>query len=152
MTARVRPGPGPRSAAASSTLYIEPASHGRTATMKASMASFATNCSTAKFSTRSRKPKSLSSAGAVTTTRCRCTTRFDLHHRRRRPSCPRIRPGLLDGGPPVKPSARPWSGLLNWHPRPEAAVRKNIATSGKQERHLRPKALVKTEGLRKMRV
>jgi transposase InsO family protein len=66
------------------TLYIAPGSPGRTAVAKASMASFATNCSMARSSTASRKLKSSSASGAITTTRSGYTHRCDIGHRRRK--------------------------------------------------------------------
>jgi len=60
---------------------------GRTAIAKASTASCGTNCSTAKSSVASRKPRSSSNNGATTTTPSDPIHRWDIGRPRRRLLC-----------------------------------------------------------------
>src|SRR5437588_2064925 len=64
-----------------------PAVRGRTATSRALMPAFATNCSTARSSTPCAKRRSSSKAGGATTTRSDRTHRFATNLQRRRSSC-----------------------------------------------------------------
>ena len=71
------------------------AAPGRTATSRASTRVSGTNCSTARSSTRFRRPRSSSRAGGAITTQSARTPRSDTGHRHRRCSCPHSPRGRL---------------------------------------------------------
>ena len=70
------------------TLFIEPGGPGRTATSSPSTESCGTNASTSNASTRCSKPRSWSSAGALSTTTCARTARWGTGLPHPRPSRP----------------------------------------------------------------
>ena len=99
---------------------------GRTATSRASTHAFATNCSTGRSSSASRRPGSLSKAGGAVTTRCVLTGRCDTA-----PQRPRSR--RLDS--PLGPDARPVACGPVGSPAPPSCLRESRRSTDEDSGH-----------------